>query len=591
MKNTLTSFLIISLCIIFFTNCRKDEGLTTTKNQFELPQKEVTASIMGRVLNEQGEVLENVLITLNNETTTCDRNGVFNFQNKKINSYGAVLSFEKEGYFTVQKLVRTDEGEKAYLEVMLMQRLLTASFQANQGATIQTLNGAKVKIPANAIQTNLGSNYNGTVSVYARWLNPTAPNLVLEMPGDLRGISEQEELVQLATYGMIGVELIGESGEELQLNGSQKASIEMPIPTDLLANAPNTIPLWHFDEQTAHWLEEGTASLQGNTYVGEVGHFSFWNCDFPFESVFLKGLVLNEDTGLGMPNQRIEIKIDTESRVGIGFTNAAGYFSGAVPKGEVLHISVKDVFCGTTYGITVGPFTTDPNLSVLLTIPTNGLDYLHVTGSLVDCNENPLVDGYVKIVNDNNSLGSIFSTDDNGNFAGDFIFCTNIPTSISVKGIDFNAALESEVTSYSIVTGQTDLDISTIEVCEEFDSKFFYYQIEGGETHFITSAFALMTVTIPGTPPNLFVSVNGPAGTVSPYLIIEDPALGINAVSNMRLVNTSNSLLVCNPCENLVATVLEFGEESGDLIKGSFSGTVDDNGVPVAVSGKFRVNL
>jgi photosystem II stability/assembly factor-like uncharacterized protein len=67
------------------------------------------------------------------------------------------------------------------------------------------------------------------------------------------------------------------------------------VPSSILANAPATIPLWYFDEEQGTWIEEGSATLQNGSYVGNVGHFSSWNADAPIQTSFLKGRVLCED--------------------------------------------------------------------------------------------------------------------------------------------------------------------------------------------------------------------------------------------------------------------------------------------------------
>lgn len=115
------------------------------------------------------------------------------------------------------------------------------------------------------------------------------------MPGDLRGISTDGSLKTLTTYGMAAVELTGALGELLQIAPGQKASLTMPIPVAILSNAPATIPLWSFDEAKGLWKEEGQAIKTGSNYVGDVSHFSFWNCDVPNNYVQFNCTVKNSD--------------------------------------------------------------------------------------------------------------------------------------------------------------------------------------------------------------------------------------------------------------------------------------------------------
>ena len=59
----------------------------------------------------------------------------------------------------------------------------------------------------------------------------------------------------------------------------------------MVGTAPETIPLWHYDKTTGLWKEEGTATKNGDKYVGTVTHFSDWNCDVPEGTATIKGLV------------------------------------------------------------------------------------------------------------------------------------------------------------------------------------------------------------------------------------------------------------------------------------------------------------
>ena len=49
--------------------------------------------------------------------------------------------------------------------------------------------------------------------------------------------------------------------------------------------APETINLWYFDEENGYWKEEGQAIKDGNKYVAEVTHFTWWNCDILFDAI------------------------------------------------------------------------------------------------------------------------------------------------------------------------------------------------------------------------------------------------------------------------------------------------------------------
>jgi len=66
----------------------------------------------------------------------------------------------------------------------------------------------------------------------------------------------------------------------LQLATGKNATVTFPIATATQSTAPATIPLWFFDETKGMWIEQGSATKTGNTYVGTVSHFTWWNCDW-----------------------------------------------------------------------------------------------------------------------------------------------------------------------------------------------------------------------------------------------------------------------------------------------------------------------
>src|SRR6185312_12452020 len=93
--------------------------------------------------------------------------------------------------------------------------------------------------------------------------------------------------VVITSYGMLAVELESLTGEKLQIAPGNTATLMIPVPPSVASSAPSTISLWYVNEQTGAWQEEGTAQKNGNFYVGEVKHFSFWNCDIGASGVTL----------------------------------------------------------------------------------------------------------------------------------------------------------------------------------------------------------------------------------------------------------------------------------------------------------------
>lgn len=116
-------------------------------------------------------------------------------------------------------------------------------------------NGTKVVFDG-AFQEENGNNYSGSVQVAIFNLLPSDDNISKLMPGMLYAQTETNEQAVLETFGMINVELRGSAGQKLNLKNGHTADITMRIDDSQLATAPNTIPLWHFDEERGYWKEE-----------------------------------------------------------------------------------------------------------------------------------------------------------------------------------------------------------------------------------------------------------------------------------------------------------------------------------------------
>ncbi|HHS95423.1 MAG TPA: carboxypeptidase regulatory-like domain-containing protein, partial [Phaeodactylibacter sp.] len=286
--------LLLLFSLLLFSACKKDHISDEEIIIHPDPVVIVNASVYGQVLNSSGSPLPNASVRISTEEVFTDQNGVFIFNDVEMKESGELIRAEKDGYFYNAKFVRPQLNKKSIVKLQLIQKTLSGSFTAASGGSISTNGNAKVTFPANAIKTQSGDPYNGNVNVYATWLDPTAQSTLLTMPGDLRGTNQEDQQVQLTTYGMMGVELRDDAGQLLNIANGNTATLEMPVPDDLLTNAPATIPLWYMDEASGYWVEEGTATLQDGKYVGFVSHFSFWNCDVPEDFIDLTGTVMSE---------------------------------------------------------------------------------------------------------------------------------------------------------------------------------------------------------------------------------------------------------------------------------------------------------
>jgi uncharacterized protein (TIGR02145 family) len=389
MKNRLLFAFLCALLAV--SSCSKDDTSNPTPpNNSELWGSGVSATVYGRVVDASGNAVAGASVTAGGSTTTTDNQGVF-----RINNFQA---YEKLGYVKVQKsgffpgsrsFVPVSGGNR--VNIRLLSNATVSTVSGSIGGSVTNSQDVTVLIAANSIVKN-NTPYTGTVKVAIQHINPASDNFSEEMPGNLIGVQNNQSQ-GLTSYGMVAVELTDNAGQPLQIASGQTATVKFPIDVAQQATAPSTIDLWSFDEQNGYWKHEGTATRQNNEYVAQVSHFSFWNCDVPGNWVTLQGQIVNANGQQPISGATVTVTSTTLGSAS-DYTNAQGQFSGFVPSGQLLTISVQ-VSCNggaatTVYTNTIGPFASNTTLATI-TIP----GVTQVTGTLVDCNNNALGSGYV----------------------------------------------------------------------------------------------------------------------------------------------------------------------------------------------------
>jgi len=286
-------FLILLLLVTLSTqSCRKDGDIFEITPPIPTFGMNVQASVMGTVIGENGQPIIGAVVSLGNLIEYTDQYGVFQFKDQTLFSGGTYITVEKDGFFHGSRKFYPKGGSTSRINIELMNMVQVSNFISSVGQKVEFEN-VEVDFPENSIMREDGSSFDGNVNVYAKYLDPTLVKTLNQMPGDLTALNENGEQVSLTSYGMVTVELRDDSGSKLQVKTGSMAEIIMPVPTEILSSAPATIPLWHFDKSLGTWIEEGEANLVNGQYIGEVSHFSFWNCDIPSEFIHLSGTVLN----------------------------------------------------------------------------------------------------------------------------------------------------------------------------------------------------------------------------------------------------------------------------------------------------------
>lgn len=451
---TLKILSILFISIILISSCRKDSAITEIEMTPPTPETNIETALNGFVTDLSGAPVEDATVKILNNITQTNELGYFEFTGL-VNEKFAVIEVEKLGYFNQFETFKPTKTATNRIRIKLYEKNISGILSAAAGGAIDIGQSSRVEFQPNSFVDENGNAYNGDVNIYSFFIDPTDENIDQIMPGNLVALNNDNELNVLQSFGMVNVELEGQSGQKLNIN--KPATLNVAIPFSIANNAPSEIPLWYFDENNGLWKEEGFATLQNGKYVGEVNHFTVWNCDVPSEVTFLSGQIF-DSKGVSITQVRV-----TDLSTGAFFTDwtdSNGFFETAVPQNVNLLLEVLGL-CGNEiiFSINIGPFT-DLEVDLGVYNISNNNSYGIFSGSLVDCDLLPIENGKVffKLVNQN--ISQQVTTDANGVF------------SVLVPICDME---ETEIRALNPATGfisqpitlipTTNNDLAIVEVC------------------------------------------------------------------------------------------------------------------------------
>lgn len=345
----------------------------------------VRTTITGRVIDENGMSVQGALVSGHGKSTSTNANGVFVLSDVTVPSTRAAVTVTKSGYFTGARAVYPSASKTTTVLLTLQQAKQTRTISAASGGQV-TLGSARVDLPANGYVDAQGNPYSGTISVAARYQDPTTDNFYESFSGDMMAVRGDGSVVELTSYGVLRVLLTGEKGQPLNLRQGSSATLTYPAAGATSAS----IPLWYFDESRGCWKEEGSASLVGSNYVGTVSHFTDWNLDVPnARRAFIEGRVT---CGANIPLAGIVVKVGQVTLV----TNQDGAYRRRVPADLAFDVEVQGSRNdGISAGaVSVGPIAENQTLThdiVVSSCPTI------LQAQIVDCSNNP-IGGFVQVV-------------------------------------------------------------------------------------------------------------------------------------------------------------------------------------------------
>jgi hypothetical protein len=273
----------------------------------------------GVVTANDAPVVPGAEVTINGVTARTDAAGAFSLVLPK-EEPRYVVTVRKSGYQMLSRALHAPVTGGSF-------RLIRAQdFVIDPRAPINVTErgkgegiGVTIQIEAGALAG--GTDGRGPPAIAPLHLRPATYNLrdpENQLPGNYGGIDKTKQPVRMQTFGATDIAIEDGAGKPFNLAPGKTALLRMPIDPAMLASAPPTIPVWHYDSALGMWLEDGVATKVGNVYETKVTHLSAVNMDLAFTDAACT--IIQVDTGV-MP---VPFKLVMEPQTG-GFTVDANH--------------------------------------------------------------------------------------------------------------------------------------------------------------------------------------------------------------------------------------------------------------------------
>ncbi len=308
--------------------------------------------VEGQVTDPAGLPLFDVSVSAGGVTTTTDAGGLYELDGLA-ELARVVVTFDAEGFSTTYGVVEFVPGGPIDLRLdrVMVPVSEPQAVDAQVGGSVEH-NGSVVTFPAGSIDTI------GTVEVVISTIDPTTGELGA-FPGDYSAEDAGGNPVTLETFALFDVQ-ITQGGVPINLATGETATLEFLLPVSTPLTLGESVALWFFDEATGLWFEEsvGTVGNSSTTpgrlaVVGEVSHFSWWNCDRPITTFACLEGVVTDLTGNPVQGASVVGSGVDYSGSSYSATDASGAYCMNVRRDSTINVTASLLLGGAIQSQTV----------------------------------------------------------------------------------------------------------------------------------------------------------------------------------------------------------------------------------------------
>jgi hypothetical protein len=181
-----------------------------------------------------------------------------------------------------------------------------------------------------------------------------------------------------------------------------------------------------------------------------------------------------------LPGTLVKITRTNNGASSYGYTDSTGHVGGLVFSNEPMLLEVMGPCNDIVYSQNIGPFAQATNLGTInVTIPPQY--QLTISGSAVDCNAAPVVDGYAMIYSDGILLNIPIA---NGNFSTTITRCTGNVAPVEIIAVD-NTTQQQSLTFSSAASGASIITTGILTACGVSTLEFINYNVDGIDYSFV----------------------------------------------------------------------------------------------------------
>ena len=128
---------LILVTFLIVLSCKKDDYFTVESTNQNITNEEfaitnfgasITSNFFGRIVNKGGQNIKDVLITIGNQSTYTDHNGVFTFTDASVYENFALIEASKEGYIKASRALIPNLNSSNDVQITLLEKISKSNF-------------------------------------------------------------------------------------------------------------------------------------------------------------------------------------------------------------------------------------------------------------------------------------------------------------------------------------------------------------------------------------------------------------------------------------------------------------------------------